>query len=554
MAINPAISALGDMSIKTDSQTGKRFTWQVAALLLIVILFGMVRWRLAKMPLERDEGEYAYAGQLMLEHIPPYKFAYNMKLPGTYAAYAVLMAIFGETDRGIHLGVLFVNAGTIVLVFLLGSRLFGRTAGVVAAATYGLLSTHQQTLGFAGHATHFVIISAIAGLIVLLRAIERDRASLFFWSGMLFGIAFLMKQPGIFFGAFGFAYLLFIYVRRPVVDWAWIAKCSGIFLGGCALPFGLTCLWLWRDGVFPSFWFWTFSYARQYSSLISLADGWDLFTYHFVPLFYAASGVWIIALVGLTAFIWNAPVRKHAALIVGWLVFSFFAVSSGLYFRSHYFIMLLPAIALLTGLAVVSAKDVLHSKAAKPWFSAIPLIAFLFGWGWAVGKNAKFYFRMTPIEACHAVYINSPFIEAVPIAQYLQQHTSPSDRLAVLGSEPEIFFYAHRLSASGYIYMYGLMENQPYWERMQKQMIEEIEANRPAYVIYSNHPATWLTTMGSSRMAPFMNWATAYVKNNYEEVGLVELADPESRITWGEQTKNMKAQTQFYLGIYKRKQ
>lgn len=37
-------------------------------------------------PLERDEGEYAYAGQLMLQGIPPYQLAYNMKLPGTYAA------------------------------------------------------------------------------------------------------------------------------------------------------------------------------------------------------------------------------------------------------------------------------------------------------------------------------------------------------------------------------------------------------------------------------------------------------------------------------------
>ena len=555
MADNSALSVPENVSTNTpDLLTGKRFTWHVAALLLIVILFGLVRWRLAAMPLERDEGEYAYAGQLMLEHIPPYKFAYNMKLPGTYAAYAVLMAIFGETDRGIHLGVLFVNAGTIVLVFLLGSRLFGRTGGVIAAATYGLLSTHQQTLGLAGHATHFVTIAAISGLILLLRAIERDRASLFFWSGIFFGIAFLMKQPGIFFGAFGFIYLLFIYLRRPVVDWVSIVRYSGIFLGGCFIPFGLTCLWLWHAGVFPSFWFWTFSYARQYSSLISLADGWDLFTYHFFPLFYAAPVLWSIAVVGLSAFVWNPASRKHAALIFGLLVFSFLGVSSGLYFRSHYFIVLLPVIALLTPCAVVSANDVLRAKAAKPWLLAIPLTVFVLGWGWAVGRNGKFYFRMTPIEACHAVYINSPFIEAVRIAEYLQQHTSPTDRLAVLGSEPEIFFYAHRLSASGYIYVYALMENQPYWERMQKQMIQEIEANRPAYVIYSNHPATWLTTMGSSRMAPFMNWATAYIKNNYEEVGLVELADPESRFTWGEQTRNMKAYTQFYLGIYKRKQ
>jgi len=34
-------------------------------------------------------GEYAYAGQLILQGVPPYKEAYNMKLPGTYAAYAV---------------------------------------------------------------------------------------------------------------------------------------------------------------------------------------------------------------------------------------------------------------------------------------------------------------------------------------------------------------------------------------------------------------------------------------------------------------------------------
>jgi hypothetical protein len=38
--------------------------------------------------LERDEGEYAYAGQLMLQGIPPYQLAYTMKLPGPFAAYA----------------------------------------------------------------------------------------------------------------------------------------------------------------------------------------------------------------------------------------------------------------------------------------------------------------------------------------------------------------------------------------------------------------------------------------------------------------------------------
>jgi 4-amino-4-deoxy-L-arabinose transferase-like glycosyltransferase len=552
MAPNLTVSA-GEES-ETTSRVARRFCWHVTVLLLLVVLFGLIRWRLAQMPLERDEGEYAYAGQLMLQDIPPYKFAYNMKLPGTYAAYAVIMAIFGETPQGIHLGVLLINTLTLILIYCLAGRLFGRTAGIVAAATYGLLSTHQTTLGFAGHATHFVVLAAVGGLVLLLRAIEQNRLPLLFWSGILFGLAFVMKQPGIFFAVFAFLYLFYIYLRRrPAVEWAHIAKSAGIFLAGCALPFALTCLILWRAGVFSSFWFWTFSYARQYSSLVSLKDGWDLFTFNFLPMFYAAPAVWVIALIGLTAFMWRAPVRRHAALIIGLLVFSFLAVSSGLYFRTHYFIMLLPALSLLAATAVASAASVLEANQLKPWLRAFPLIVFFLGWGWAIGKNANFYFRLTTVEACHAVYMNQPFTEVIPVAEYLQQHTSPTDKLAVLGSEPEIFFYAHRLSASGYIYVYALMEKQPYWQQMQKQMIQEIESNHPAYILYFNQPATWLTTMGSSRLAPYLDWANAYVKNNYAEVGLVELADPESHFTWGDLAKKTVPKTQYQITVYKRK-
>src|SRR5688572_15835573 len=90
---------------------------------IVVLLSITIRFRLREMPMERDEGEYAYAGQLMLQGIPPYKFAYNMKLPGTYAGYAVSLALFGQTPAGARLGLALVNAASIVLVFLLGRKL-----------------------------------------------------------------------------------------------------------------------------------------------------------------------------------------------------------------------------------------------------------------------------------------------------------------------------------------------------------------------------------------------------------------------------------------------
>src|SRR5881296_3567228 len=106
-----------------------RLGWCVLA----VIVFGLtvaIRIRLLGIPLERDEGEYAYAGQLLLQGIPPYKLAYNMKFPGIYAAYALVMLLFGQTAAGIHLGLLLVNVASIILVFFLGRKLLDLNGGL----------------------------------------------------------------------------------------------------------------------------------------------------------------------------------------------------------------------------------------------------------------------------------------------------------------------------------------------------------------------------------------------------------------------------------------
>ena len=52
------------------------------ALTAIVAFLVYVRIRLCTVPLERDEGEYAYMGQMLLQGIMPFREAFNMKLPG----------------------------------------------------------------------------------------------------------------------------------------------------------------------------------------------------------------------------------------------------------------------------------------------------------------------------------------------------------------------------------------------------------------------------------------------------------------------------------------
>ena len=206
------------MSTPTGATRWRGANWFIVGLLVVVAFNLFLRVRLAAMPLERDEGEYAYAGQLIRQGIPPYQLAYNMKFPGAYAAYALLMAICGETAQGIHIGIALVTSLTAVMAGWMGRKLFDSGAGILAAASYTLLAATPAAFGLAGHATHFVAFLSTAGGLALLRADERPALWRWTWAGALFGGAVLMKQHAILIAAAGLLWLGWRQWRIPTGD------------------------------------------------------------------------------------------------------------------------------------------------------------------------------------------------------------------------------------------------------------------------------------------------------------------------------------------------
>jgi len=495
-----------------------RVAWWVLGLTAFGLTLA-IRIRLLGIPLERDEGEYAYAGQLMLQGIPPYKLAYNMKFPGTYAAYALLMLIFGQTITGIHLGLLLVNAATVVLIFLLGRKLINSTTGIAAAASYAVLSVSPSVLGFAGHATHFVILPVLGGTLLLLNHSDRQTLRPLFASGLLFGIGVLMKQPAIFFVFFGAFYLTFRGIRVGF-DLKRILLQNLIFAGGVIVPFGMTCLVLWFAGVFNNFWFWTIDYARQYGSLVPLSEAPQIFIHNVKEAIGAGWALWVLGGIGLIAGLWDRRTRASAGVVLGVLVFSTLALCPGFYFRHHYFILVLPAVSLLVGVGISKVSDLLRDHLSVLSFSTF----FLFGaaLGLPILWESSFFFRASPGNACRMIYPESPFVESVRIAEFVREHTNPNDTIAVLGSEPQIYFYSNRHSATGYIYTYGLMEPQKYATQMQGEMIREIERTHPKYLIFVGMSESWLKRPGSEEL--IFTWAHDYIPQNYSITGLVDLS------------------------------
>jgi hypothetical protein len=404
-------------------------------------------------------------------------------------------------------------------------------------------------VGFAGHATHFVVLPALGGLLLLLKAIEARRTWLFICSGVLLGLAFLMKQPGVMFGIFGALYLVKSEYRDGRLDWRGLAPKAGALVLGSVLPFAVTCVALLAAGSFHKFWFWTFQYSREYASIVSVGYGLQLLQYNAALVIKPAFWIWAIAGVGLSALLWNRNARAQGWFLTGFLFFSGVAVCPGFYFRQHYFILMLPAIALLTGVAVSSVRQSILLEGRHRVWSFLPVLVFLVAFADSIFVQREYLFAMDPLTACQTVYAGNPFPEAVKVGEYLKNHTSPGERIAVLGSEPEIYFYADRHSATGYIYTYSLMEPQSHALDMQKEMIAEIEAARPEFVVLVNVPMS-LGRLPSSETLIF-SWANAYLHSQYEKIGTADMNDPTDYV-WDDAAKNYRPRSRSFINVFKR--
>lgn len=521
--------------------------WASALVTLAVVFFGLIRVRLLNFPLERDEGEYAYAGQLILHAIAPYRYCYSMKLPGTAAAYALFTAIFGQTAIGVHLGLLIVNSATTVLLYLLAKKLFDKLAGVVAAATFAFLSLEPTVLGFAGHATQFVVLPAVSGILLLLKAIETSRSRLFFWSGLALGVGFVMKQPGLFFVLFAAFYLACSELMRGL-NWRVLASRMALLLSGAVLPFALTCLLM--AGVISRFWFWTFSYASQYGKIVSLSQGLQIFLDSFSSVVTPGFLIWIIAAIGAVAVFWGRRARVETVFLLGFLFFSFAAVCPGYYFRQHYFVLLLPAVALSCGLAVSRATAMIDVSHERPFLRLLPLLVFGAALGISVLHDAEFFFITDPTVACHNLYGHNPFPEAPQIAEFIRNRSVAGDRIAVIGSEPEIYFYSGLRSATGYVYTYPLMEPQPFAASMQREMESEIERVMPRFVVFADVPMSWLS--GPQSDLGILTWAETFARTHYQLVGVVDLLESGTEFHWDTDARNYKPRSKSRVLVFQR--
>lgn len=499
----------------------------IISILIFVAIMVIIKARLhlLSFPLERDEGEYAIFGSLILDGHSPYSIAYNMKLPGTYYMYALIMGFFGKTLTAIHLGLMILVLISMILLYFIAQSYISKLGAVVTMFTFGILGTSWTILGQAAHATHFVSFFALCGITSILWKSKSSRFKLIkiFFAGIFFSLAFICKQSGLFFVILG-AIMIFVDEYRKKMLKPLLVNL--LTLGfGFVLPIAVMIGYFYFFGNFEKFWFWTITYLQKYGSQVPISEISETFSIGLktITANYSSQGytaIWLISLLGIPLLLFSNETKQKKIIILSFFCISFLTVLPGFYFRPHYFITMIPVISLLVGI-FFDVFNNLFTKVKLPNLALLSLLVYILFVGAGVKANENYLFKTNPDVSSRKVYGLNPFYESLEIAEFIKENSEVSDKIAIVGSEPQIYFYSDRFPATGYIYTYGLMEDHDFSLSMQKEMIEQIESNNPEFLLFVNISTSWLKREKSEDY--IFEWVNTYINKNYELSAMTDM-------------------------------
>jgi 4-amino-4-deoxy-L-arabinose transferase-like glycosyltransferase len=380
-----------------------------------------------------SEAMYSVVANEIVGGGQPYIDAVERKPPLLFWTYAAVFKVAGKFNwKALHMVALVWTLCAMAGLYVIGSELFDRNTGLIAALFYGVFQQWWtwKTLAFDGEMLmNLPIIWAWA--IAFRRSSSRLRPELF-PAGMLLGAAFLLKQPAAIAAIpLGICLLLPSYrTSRSLTRTNSIIQ-AAMLTAGFFAALGLVTLVLWKQGILRDAFYWT----------IVDHDIPHVFWEKGILLTLAFIGACLPLVIGAIlacrdkSEIWAARTAERTALF-GLLAASAIGVAAGARFYAHYYVQLIPPLALLA--APYYAR--LWSRTMEPphWllrpavtyaWLALTVVAFsIMHW---IGLAP----RWLPSEA----------------GRYLSTHSSPDDRIFVWGQTAKMYLDAHRRPACRYI-------------------------------------------------------------------------------------------------------
>lgn len=445
--------------------------WRTAGMFLVLaVAMGALQWNWFAMPLERDEGEYAYAAWLMRTGKGvPYRDSFLQKPPMIVYTYGLVEALAPGSDKvGFRVAGFLAALATAGLVWRLGKRDFGGHAGGCGAWLWVVFL--QQLTMFCSVAANVekFMVAPMLGAMALAGNGER-RGWRWAAAGTLAGMAVLFKPICV--PVLGVYFLLACWGRTKK-EWGRTAACWGWLALGGTLAVGAGVAWFAWKGALGDLWECTVEYTGAYAGMVG--SPWLR-----GAAWLAVAGHWKAWLVlGLAAAGFcgreRAGWRWGAVFAVAWAV----AMSDP---NGHYYVMALPLAAIGAGAAI--ERTVAWCGGAGRWVGAAGIAAVSAA---MMTGTESVAWRCTPRQLAAGLYSENPFVEAEEAGRMVSQLCGEDETVHIVGSEPEILWYARRKGTTRFDIAYPMTLPTRFAAGYQREALAALEREPPAVVVVAS--------------------------------------------------------------------
>ena len=471
----------------------------------LTALFISLRWNNYDVPLVRDEGEYAYAAQLLKHGLPPYQHAFLQKPPMVVYTYALADALAPHVFWFSRLlAALFVALAT-GLIGIIARLEFGPGTSFPAMWLFTPMVLLPEVQQFTANTEMFLLLPLMATIAVYAVA-RRHGCGLLPWllAGFLAAVAVWYKYTAA--GVLGTLFALW-----SLEEWRTGASLRGLLrrwgfglLGACLASAAVLAFFIVKGGT-RQLWECTVLFNRHYTT----SDTFGFSSLWFVMKLLWADW-WLLFLLPCVLVV--SPVRRvwfwATLFLAAW-------VSAGASIYGQYYVLVTPFWTLLTLMALNKLAAWAAAKLAWPqlWLqrgltAAVVAVICLPHLPWVTRTREQF--------AARKLMADNPFIESVAAAKRVAELTSPRDYVFVAGSEPQILYYARRFSPTRFVITYPLMIPTSLAQGYQREAIQALQQHPPALIVLARSNYSWLAQDGSP--TDFQTYVNQLLASSYERV------------------------------------
>ena len=440
--------------------------WMVVVALSLFV--ALLRLPSLEQPFDNDSGANAYHARLMVRGEPLYGTHHPAHhMPAVYYAYALAFLLFGDSLWAVKFLLILWTIVTVYLLYRLGALLMDRAMGLLAAVFYAVLTAHVLMAGTSAEIELFANLPRIAAILVLIRLTTGHAAAWkFVFVGVLSAVAFLFKVVYLSpLALAGFVLLIELWQTRATAG-AWRATILRAFWIGVGLAAGLLAVVVYFGilGLLPRF-FLVFTLGQRYAGFRNTPAGPQYsLLYPLAGLAVNNAALLTFSLASLVIVGINKLQRRHSernehsstvSYVAVWYILSFIEAGITRVSFTHYCLLIVPPLALLAAWLLLKIYRDVQVRTANRLVAPLLLMALLaIALFISIEQNFPYYYHYVRYKLGLETYQDflldgwpAEGLKLVPVqelADYLQEHTSPTDYIYYWSGRVQLYYVADR--------------------------------------------------------------------------------------------------------------